>query len=121
MSTLPDTIYLNPATWDLDIDSKQCIAIANTPYAQAQNVASSCRTWLGECALNEVVGVPYEQAILGLRPTATQLSGWYTTAAEITEGVETATPILTFNQATRQLGGQIQLTLEDGNVTNVSV
>lgn len=122
MSTLPDTIFLNPETWDLDIDAKGCIAIASTPWAQAQNAASACRVWLGECALNTTVGVPYEQAVLGYRPSLSQIGGWFETAAESAVGVAQAVPILQYGgNATRGVTGQIQLTLSDGTNLDVAI
>lgn len=118
---LPDTIYLNPETWDLDIDASRNIAMASTPYAQAQNVASACRVWQNECPLRKVRGVPYEASVLGYRPTLLQLAGWFKTEAALVVGVDTVTPVLTFDSSARGLGGQIQLTLTDGNTANVSI
>lgn len=121
MSTLPDTIFLNPDTWDLDIDARGCIALASTPYAQAQNVASACRVWQGECLLNTTRGVPYEANVLGFRPTTSQVASWFQNEADQVQGVASSVAILSFDDGSRSLGGQIQLTLSDGTQTNVAI
>lgn len=121
MSTLPDTIFLNPDTWDLDIDASRNIAMANTPYAQAQNVASACRVWQGECPLNTARGVPYEANVLGYRPTLSQVGSWFQGEANQVRGVASSVAILSFDEGSRGLGGQMQLTLSDGANVNVSI
>ena len=40
-------MFLNPDTWDLVVDDYGNIAMAESPYAIAQDVASACRLWLG--------------------------------------------------------------------------
>ena len=95
--------------------------MASTPYAQAQNAASACRVWKGECALNTVRGVPYEQSVLGFRPTTSQVASWFENEADQVTGIDSSLAILTFDESTRELGGQIQLTLSDGTTTNVSI
>lgn len=121
MSTLPDTIFLNPDTWDLDIDASRNIAMASTPYAQAQNAASACRVWLGECPLNTTRGVPYEANVLGYRPSLSQVASWFQDEADQVQGIDTSQAILTFDEGSRGLGGQLQLTLSDGTQTNVTI
>jgi hypothetical protein len=122
MSTLPDTIFLNPTTWDLDIDASGNIALASTPYAQAQNVACACRMWLNEAPLNTAVGIPYEQSVLGYRPALQQLASWFKTAAEGVQGITTATPVLQYDSTARDLSGsQIQVTLEDDTQIGIAI
>lgn len=121
MSTLPDTIFLNPDTWDLDIDASGNIAMAGTPYAQAQNAASACRVWQGECPLNTTRGVPYEANVLGYRPTVSQVASWFQSEADQVQGVSASVAILSFDEGSRSLSGQIQLTLSDGSNVNVTI
>ena len=35
-----NTLFLNPATWDLMVDAEGNIAMAEAPYSTAQDVAS---------------------------------------------------------------------------------
>ncbi|HEY6019616.1 MAG TPA: hypothetical protein VIY48_06870, partial [Candidatus Paceibacterota bacterium] len=64
-----DTILLRPDTWDMVVDANGNIAMATNPYSQAQDIASACRTFLGEVYYNNALGVPYFQSILGKIPT----------------------------------------------------
>lgn len=116
-----DTIFLNPQTWDLDIDANGNIALANAPYACAQDAASACRLWRGEEQYNTARGIPYDTAILGMLPSPVHLTNWYRTEAQTVPNVATATPIFQFNRGARSLGGQLQLTLTDGTTANVSI
>lgn len=108
-----DTIYLDPLRWDMQVDSFGNIAVASSPYAVAQDVASECRLWLGEARYDNSKGVPYEQSILGERPPSAKLISWFKQAAEGVPEVDVATVILDFKD--RNLTGQIQVSLEDGN------
>lgn len=114
-----DTLYLDPDSWDLDIDASRNIAIASAPYATAQTVANASRLWRGEAPYNTNRGIPYETDVLGQLPPQRQLSGWYETEAETVPGVEAATAILQYDQTARAVTGQIQCTLTDGTVINV--
>ena len=59
------TIFLNPRTWDLDLDTQGNIAIATDEYQQAQDIASSCRVFLGDDYYNKDDGIPYLEEIMG--------------------------------------------------------
>lgn len=107
-----DTLYLDPETWDLTADSYGNIAVASSPYATAQDVASECRLWAGEARYDATKGIPYEGSILGELPPPAKLIGWYKDAAEGVPGVEKATVILDYGN--RRLSGEIQCTLADG-------
>ena len=114
-------MFLNPDTWDLDIDASGNIAMADAPWACAQDAASACRLWKGESFYDTSRGIPYQQAILGQQPPPQLLAGWYQTEAETVPNVEKATVALQFTRASRALGGQIQLTLTDGSINNVNL
>jgi hypothetical protein len=60
-----NTLLLNPNTWDLLIDSNGNIAMAQEPYANAQDVASALRLFKGELRYDTSKGVPYFDTILG--------------------------------------------------------
>ena len=116
-----DTIYLDPASWDLALDIDGNIALANAPYAVAQDVASACRLWQGEALYNTERGIPYESSVLGQMIPSNVLTGMYNKEASTVPDVATANAILFYNSVNRKLTGQIQLTLTNGttNVINV--
>ena len=62
------TLLLDQTAWDLVIDSNANIALADDPYALAQDCQSAIRTFLGECEYNTTEGVPYFDEILGHTP-----------------------------------------------------
>lgn len=59
------TLFLNPSTWDLAIDTQGNLAIATLEYQQAQDIASSCRVFYGDDYYNKTDGVPYLESIMG--------------------------------------------------------
>lgn len=113
------TIYLDPESWDLALDANRNIALAADPYATAQSVANAARLWSGEAPFNTDRGMPYESQILGKQVPERILAAWYQREAESVPNVQSATAVLQFDRATRKLGGQIQVTLNDGTIVNV--
>lgn len=113
-----DTLFLNPDNWDLDVDAAGNIAMAASPYAVAQDVASQSLLWLGEAPYATNEGVPYEQSVLGQRPAQASLAAWYEAEARRVPEVQTAVAVLNYDQA-RGVAGQIQVTLIDGTQINV--
>ena len=59
------TLFLLPSTWDLCLDTSGNIAIATDTYQQAQDIATSCRVFLGDDYYNLTDGIPYVEEILG--------------------------------------------------------
>lgn len=113
------TIYLDPENWDLALDANRNIALAADPYATAQSVANAARLWKGEAPFDADRGIPYESQILGGQVPERILASWYESEAETVPNVQSATAVLQFDRATRKLGGQIQVTLNDGTIVNV--
>lgn len=62
------TLLLDQNLWDLCLDANGNIALANPPYAVAQDVASAVRTFLGEVYYDTTLGVPWWQQVLGKFP-----------------------------------------------------
>lgn len=54
------TILLDRTTWDLVIDVSGNIALADIPYAQAQDASSMFRTFKGEVYYDTTLGISYE-------------------------------------------------------------
>jgi hypothetical protein len=103
----------------LTIDASANIAVATEPYAVAQDVASACRTFLGEPWYSKNLGIPYFQQILGKLPPASLVKALEEATALTVPGVVSATCLLTA-LARRALGGQIKLMLDDGTVAVVN-
>ena len=53
-----NTLYLDPQSWDLVLDTAGNIALAKDPYAKAQDVASACRLFAGELYDDTEKGIP---------------------------------------------------------------
>lgn len=114
-----DTLYLDPASWDLSVDASGNIAVAKSPYAAAQDAASACRLWQGEALFNTAAGIPYKAGILGQMPPRAILSDWFETASLTVPDVVEAVPVLEFSDG--GLTGQIQLTLNTGEIVYVGL
>jgi hypothetical protein len=63
-----DTLLLDVGLWDLTLDAYGNIAVAAAPYALAQDVASACRTVLGEVYYDDTLGVDYFGQSFGKTP-----------------------------------------------------
>lgn len=70
------SLYLNPDTWDIGLDGRNNIATVGNPYACAQDVATACSTFLGECIYQTGIGVPYNEKILGQNPGTGSVQTW---------------------------------------------
>lgn len=64
------SLYLDPDSWDIDLDDKGNIRVVGNPYACAQDVATACSTLRGECIYNTSAGIPYYENIMGVQPGA---------------------------------------------------
>jgi len=116
-----NTLLLAQNTWDLTIDAIGNIAVAQDPYATAQDCASNCRLFLGELWYDTTQGIPYFQQILGKIPALSLVKQLEQIACLQVNNVATATAFITsFSLATRILGGQVQLTLKDGSTAVIA-
>lgn len=110
------TLLLDQKTWDLCIDLNGNIAVASEPYAQAQDAASSIRTFQGEVYYDTGRGVPFKQQIFGKLPPASLLKAKFVAAALLVPGVVAARCFLT-GFADRRVSGQVQIATETGKIT----
>lgn len=62
------SIPLKTDTWDIFLDSAGNLSLTDNDSSIAQDVASSVRTFEGECWYNTTLGMPYFQAIFGKSP-----------------------------------------------------
>jgi hypothetical protein len=105
------TLLLDVGRWDLTLDAHGNIALAAPPYALAQDVASACRTVLGEVYYDTSLGVDYFGQIFGLTPPASIFQEQFVAAALTIAGVVSATcNIESYDATTRQAAGQVLFT-----------
>lgn len=72
-----NTLKLDPASWDLVIDGLGNLAVETGMMAIAQDVASACRTFLGEPWYDTTLGIPYTDRILGYLPPVSFLQAQF--------------------------------------------
>jgi len=115
-----NTLLLDNSAWDLVLDSNGNIALAAPPYAVAQDVASACRTFLGELWYDTTQGVQYWQSFLGQHPTTSQIASGFNAAALTVTTVAKANTVIT-SISGGKVTGQIQFTTTDGSSSTVNL
>lgn len=111
-----DTLYLDPGSWDLALDSSGNIALASNPYALAQSAATAILTFLGDIYYDQAQGIPYFQQVLNNPPPLALYRAMCVDAAMLVPGVVSAQ---VFFRAIvgRKLTGQVQVTDAAGTTT----
>lgn len=75
MTTLLRSLPLNPAAWDLVLDSSGNWNLFTDAYlSTAQDVACAELTFQGECLYDSTLGLPYYQSIFGQDPPLSYLT-----------------------------------------------
>ncbi len=116
------TLLLDVGLWDLTLDAYGNIAVAAAPYALAQDVASACRTVLGEVYYDDTLGVDYFGQIFGKTPPAAVFQEQFVSQALLVPGVATATCIIeSYSAATRETTGQIVFTDSSGTTQTIGL
>lgn len=113
------TIYLDPASWDLRLDSSGNIAVADNPYQLAQDAASAIRTFLGECFYDTSLGVPYLEQILGHSPSLSLMKVRFEAAAKTVPGV-ISVAVYIQSYVNRVVTGTVHVTDRTGAVTSAA-
>lgn len=110
------TLLLSTDAWDLMVDASGNIAVADEPYALAQDAASAIRLFQGELYYDTTQGIPFFEQILGQAPPISLMKAYFNRAALTVPGVVTAkTFILSWTD--RTVTGQVQVTDAAGNIT----
>lgn len=117
--TMYNTLLLDQSVWDLVIDSAGNIAIAQPPYALAQDVASAVRLFKNELWYSPSEGVPYFDEVLGYLPPQSLLTGLIEKSALTVPGVVSAQCIISSFRG-REVGGQIQFEDESGVISVIT-
>jgi hypothetical protein len=102
------TLLLDTEAWDLVLDASGNIAVADEPYALAQDAASAIRTFRGECYWDTTIGLPYLTQVLGKSPSPSLVKALIVAEARTVPGVEFAVCYLT-GLTGRVLSGQVQV------------
>lgn len=106
---MPATLLLDRSSWDLVLDAANNIAVAQEPYALAQDAASADKTQQGECFWDSSVGVPLFSEVLGQRPSISLMKSLFSAAALTVPGVSLARTFITAIR-NREVSGQVQVT-----------
>lgn len=110
------TVLLDVVTWDLVIDASGSIAVADVPYALAQDAASAIRLFKGELWYDTAPGVPYFNSILGQQSPISVMRAEFVKAALRVPGV-TGAKVFISGIENRKVTGQVQVTDATGNTT----
>ncbi len=116
------TIFLNTTTWDLAKDVSGNIALADDPYAPAQDASSAIRLFAGELWYNTAIGIDYFGLVLGKTPSLALLkNAWNVSVVEPrVPGVVSAKSFIT-SFRDRTIEGQVQITDPAGKVTAIAI
>lgn len=115
---MPSTLLLNPETWDLLVDAGQNMAVAEEPYALAQDAASSIKLFRGEDYYDTTRGIPYWEEILGHWPPVRVMKSYFNRAALTVPNVVAAQSFIESIED-RRPKGQVQVTDRLGAIAAV--
>lgn len=109
-------MQLDTSSWDLMLDGGGNLAITDGGYSVAQDVASSCLVFSGECYYDTSLGIPWKTDVLGMRPTPGFIQQKMQAEAKKLTIVDQALANVFFDKKTRSMRGSIRVTDTDGNV-----
>jgi len=101
------SLLLDALSWDLVADASGNIAVADDPYATAQDVACAIRTVLAEAWYDTTLGIDYFGLFLGRVPSLALLKNDIVKAALSVATVTKARVVIT-GFVNRELVGQVQ-------------
>lgn len=114
---MANTLLLDTVAWDLVTDLNGNIAMATSPYALAQDAASSIRLYQGELWYDTTQGIPYDTEILGFAPSLALLKATFVNAALTVPGISSAQCFISAIKG-RVVNGQVQV-MDPANPTAV--
>lgn len=115
------TMKLSTDAWDLTLDGAGNIAIADTSYSVAQDAASACLVFYGECYYNNTLGIPWGTQVLGKPPSTVYIAQKMQAEAKKLAIVDQALCTVYFDREARSVRGTLRLTDTDGNDTQVTI
>lgn len=107
--------------WDLTLDGDGNLAIATESEAVAQDVASACMVFSGECWFDNTLGIPWKEEVLGKRPTPGYIAQKMQTEAKKLPIVDQALASVFFDKTARRSYGTIRVTDITGTSTQVTL
>lgn len=114
-----NTLLLDTVAWDLVVDASGNIAMASDPYSEAQDAASQIKLFAGELWYDTTQGIPYFTTILGQYPSLSYMKSQFQAAALLVPEVASAVVFLS-SFTSRQISGQVQITLTSGQTSAVN-
>ena len=115
-----NTLLLDQTAWDCVLDASGNIAMAQPPYAVAQDVASALKTFKGEQWFDTTIGIPYFEEILGHLPPAPLVASLLESEALTVSGVVKAQLTLT-DLTNREASAQLLFIDEQGEQNGVTL
>lgn len=115
------TMQLGTSDWDLQLDGAGNIAVADSSYAVAQDVASACLTFYGECYYDNTLGIPWDTQVLGKPPSTVYIAQKMQAEAKKLAIVDQALCTVYFDRETRSTRGTLRITDNEGNDTQVTL
>lgn len=117
-----NTMYLDPVSWDLALNSSASLAMATEPWSLAQDAASAIRTFQGEVYYDTTLGVPYWAKVLGVypKPSVAYMKKLLADAAMGASPDIASVKVFFTSFSNRQLSGQVQVTSVAGVVSIAS-
>ena len=115
------TMQLDTSTWDLMLDGSGNLAIADESYSVAQDVASACLVFSGECYYDNTLGIPWKSEVLGKRPSPGFIQQKMQEEALKLPIVDNAVAAVFFDRVTRSTRGTIRVTDINGNPAQVTI
>ena len=113
------TLLLDQDEWDLVLDVNGNIAVAENPYAMAQDAASACRAFLSEQWYNTTLGIDYFN-LLGNAPNLPLLRTKLVSQVKLTVPGVVAAQVFFTQFVDRRIGGQVQVTDSSGKITGAA-
>lgn len=108
-------MQLDTGAWDLMLDGSGNLAITDGEDSVAQDVASSCLVFSGECYYDNTLGIPWKTEVLGKAPTPGFIAQKMQTEALKLPVVDQAIATVFFDSKTRTMRGAIRVVDIDGN------
>lgn len=115
------TLKLDTTSWDLTLDGNGDLAIADDSYSVAQDVASACLVFSGECYYDKTLGIPWKSEVLGKKPSPGFIQQKMQEEALRLPVVDKAVAAVFFDRATRSTRGTIRVTDINGNPAQVTL
>lgn len=104
--------------WDLELIPSGSLATTQGSARAAQDTATACRTFRGECWYDTARGIPYLSQVFGGAPPDIVVRQYLETEALSQEEVASARAVLTGFDG-RSLTGRVRITTEDGEEVDV--